>query len=185
MLALVAALLLQAESLKQIPDRPKPWHVHPSPADWRDHSIYFVMTDRFCDGDPSNNRAGHHGYDPANGLAAHGGDCRGLASKLDYIKGLGATTLWITPIVQNFEGYHGYHACHWLAVEPRLGGLDDLRQLVAEAHKRGMYVVIDVVVNHGADLRYPVDGSTKYTEQRRAHEFYARKGRKVLPLPVE
>jgi len=186
---LVLALLLvsQPESLKQVPDRPKPFRekMHASPADWRDQSVYFVMTDRFCDGDPSNNRAGHHGYDPSNAMAAHGGDFRGVASRLDYIKGLGATTVWLTPVVQNYEGYHGYHACDWLAADPRLGGLDDLRLLVAEAHQRGMYVVIDVVVNHGADLRAPVDGSTKWTAERRPHEFVAKKGQKVLPRPVE
>ncbi|MBI2933180.1 MAG: hypothetical protein HYY16_16165 [Planctomycetes bacterium] len=185
----VCALLQQSglSSVKQLPDKPRPFRsrMHASP-DWRDQSIYFVMTDRFFDGDPANNQRGYSTFEKANPHGAHGGDFRGLIRKLDYIKGLGATAIWVTPVLQNYEAYHGYATCNFLEIEPRLGGLKDLREFVAEAHARGMYVILDVVVNHQADLIYPKDGTTGYREEGREQDWYHR-GRKerVMPLPVE
>ena len=81
----------------------------PSPDDWRDQSIYQIMTDRFFDGDPSNN-AVEGNYDPADGYKIHGGDWAGIEQKLDYIQGLGMTAIWISPVQKNAYGaYHGYH----------------------------------------------------------------------------
>src|SRR5579862_2715982 len=85
---------------------------YPSPSDWRDENIYFIFTDRFNDGDPSNDNveSGHgNPYSPADPHAIHGGDLRGIQQKLDYIKSLGATAIWITPIPYNVGGsaYHG------------------------------------------------------------------------------
>ena len=125
---------------------------------WRNQSIYQVITDRFFDGDPSNNNVyGYH--DPAANNKTHGGDWRGLESKLDYIKALGATAVWFSPVVKNGGGnfdYHGYAATDFYEVDPRFGSLQDLQRLVAEAHRRGLLVVNDVVVNHGSTW---VDGA--------------------------
>ena len=87
----------------------------PSPGDWRDENIYFIFLDRFYDGDPSNNNVeSAHGapYSPSDAHAIHGGDLKGVQQKLDYIKSLGATAIWITPIPYNVGGsaFHGYGA---------------------------------------------------------------------------
>ncbi len=117
---------------------------------WRNQSIYQIVTDRFFDGDPSNNSLLPN-YNPSNGGQAHGGDFKGIEKKLDYIKALGATAIWISPVVKNANGdYHGYAATDFYAVNPRMGTLADLQRLVAEAHKRGILVINDVVVNHGS-----------------------------------
>ncbi|HVI57484.1 MAG TPA: alpha-amylase family glycosyl hydrolase [Luteimonas sp.] len=135
----------------------------PSPQ-WRDQVVYFVMTDRFEDGDPSNNDQGTGEYDPADGAKFSGGDLAGLARRLDYVQGLGATAVWITPPVANqwwnprvqYGGYHGYWASDFTAVDPHLGDLDDYRALSRALHGRGMYLVQDVVLNHVGDwFSYP------------------------------
>ena len=134
-----------------------PLHV-PSP-DWRDQVIYFVMTDRFDDGDASNNDQGAGEYAPADGARYNGGDLRGLSRRLDYIQGLGASTVWITPPVANrwwdpgarHGGYHGYWAEDFSKVDAHLGTLEDYRALSRGLHGRGMYLVQDVVLNHTGD----------------------------------
>jgi glycosidase len=138
-----------------------PLHV-PSP-DWRDQVIYFVMLDRFDDGDPANNDQGAGEFDPADRRRFSGGDLRGAARRLDYVQGLGATALWITPPVANqwrdpgdYGGYHGYWATDFTAVDAHLGTLDDYRALSRALHGRGMYLVQDIVLNHvGNWIRYP------------------------------
>jgi glycosidase len=124
--------------------------------DWRDQVIYFVMTDRFADGDPRNNDQGAGEYGAGQRNRFNGGDFRGLLQHLDYIQGLGATSLWVTPPVSNqwltpdgsYAGYHGYWAEHFTKVDPHLGTLDDYRELSRALHARGMYLVQDIVVNH-------------------------------------
>ena len=127
----------------------------PSP-DWRDQVIYFVMTDRFADGDPANNDQRTGEYAPGRGSHYNGGDLRGLTQRLDYIAGLGATALWITPPVanqwidpaNNYTGFHGYWAEHFKRVDRHLGTLADYKALSSALHGRGMYLVQDIVVNH-------------------------------------
>ncbi len=124
---------------------------HPSPADWRDQNIYFIFTDRFNDGDPSNNNANpQSSYNGTNSRRIHGGDFKGIEQKLNYIQALGATAIWITPIPQNVgsSGYHGYGADNFYQLQPNWGSMSDLTSMVAAAHSRGMYVVLDVVCNH-------------------------------------
>lgn len=124
---------------------------HPSPEDWRDQNFYFIFTDRFNDGDPSNNNANpQSGYNPSNSRRIHGGDFRGILKKLDYIQALGATALWITPIPQNVghSGYHGYGADNFYSLQPNWGSTNDLIELVEAVHARGMYICLDVVLNH-------------------------------------
>lgn len=119
--------------------------------DFRDETIYFVMTSRFFDGDSTNNaqcpvNAPYNVGDPG-----WRGDFKGLIDKLDYIKALGFTAVWITPVAENHSAcdYHGYHAIDYSKVDKRLespGATFD--NLVAEAHRRGMKIVLDIVLNH-------------------------------------
>ena len=127
--------------------------------DWRDQVIYFAMIDRFDDGDPANNDQGAGEYDPADNARWSGGDLRGLQRRLDYIRGLGATALWITPPVAQqwwnprarYGGYHGYWAEDFSAVDAHYGDLADYRALADALHACGMALVQDVVVNHTGD----------------------------------
>ncbi|MEM9293671.1 MAG: alpha-amylase family glycosyl hydrolase [Acidobacteriota bacterium] len=131
-------------------------------SEWRDEVLYFAIVDRFADGDESNNRRVNRN---AQG-AFHGGDLAGLTQQIAEIAELGATALWITPVVKNIDGfvtgagfpdwgYHGYWADDFYALDPRFGSEDDLRRLVAAAHERGIKVLLDVVYNHGGyDSRY-------------------------------
>lgn len=126
----------------------------PPPAaggDFRDQTIYFVMTARFFDGDPSNN---YYDRDRIKlGDPQWRGDFKGLISKLDYIKDLGFTAIWVTPPVVNRSGldYHGYHAYDWTAVDPRLESPGATYQdFITAAHAKGLKVVQDVVINHSS-----------------------------------
>ena len=131
----------------------------PSP-DWRDQIIYFVMTDRFDDGDPSNNDQGAGEFDPAINAKYSGGDLAGIERRLDYIRGLGATAIWITPPVAHqwwnvrgqYGGYHGYWGEDFSAVDPHYGTLADYKRLSGSIHAAGMYLVQDIVVNHVANF---------------------------------
>jgi glycosidase len=126
-------------------------------ADWQAQSIYQVITDRFYDGDPANNNADGN-YQPARPWAVHGGDFKGLEQKLDYIKALGATAIWISPIVENANGqFHGYAGRDFYRVDPHWGSLADLQHLVQTAHAKGLRVIDDIVCNHGGGLVYSRD----------------------------
>lgn len=133
----------------------------PSP-DWRDQVIYFAVTDRFADGNPRNNDQGAGEFDPRNPSRFSGGDLQGLRQQLHYIQGLGATALWITPPVANqwlnahgaYSGYHGYWTEHFMKVDRHLGTLRDYQLLSDALHRRGMYLVQDIVVNHVGDFFY-------------------------------
>ena len=93
---------------------------------WRAQSIYQIFTDRFFDGDPNNNNASGS-YNASSGGAVHGGDFKGIEQKLDYIKALGATAIWISPIVKNgFGEYHGYSGSDFYSVDPHWGSLAQL-----------------------------------------------------------
>lgn len=151
-----------------------PLHV-PSP-DWRDQVIYFVMIDRFDDGDPSNNDQGAGEYDPRDPVKYNGGDLRGVTRRIGYIQGLGATAVWITPPVANqwwnrrigHGGYHGYWAEDFTAVDAHFGSLDDYRALSRALHGEGMYLVQDVVLNHTADF---FDYADRWKAEDPAHGF--------------
>ena len=136
-----------------------------------DEIIYFLLPDRFENGDRSNDRGGlsgdrlHTGFDPTAKGFFHGGDLKGLTARLDYIQALGATAIWLGPIYQNkpvqgakgdeSAGYHGYWITDFTAVDPHFGTAADLQALVAAAHARGMKLYLDIIVNHTADvIRY-------------------------------
>ena len=132
--------------------------------DWDEAVIYFAVTDRFFDGDTSNNDAyGVGDYDTSDkgGSSYHGGDFAGLNEKLDYLKDLGVNTIWITPIVENITddqpdaetgmdtyGYHGYWASDFTKLNKHLGTEEEFAALIEAAHSRGMKLMVDVVLNH-------------------------------------
>lgn len=126
--------------------------------------IYFVMTDRFANGDTGNDEAGLTGfsavtgYDPTDIGYFHGGDFKGLTSKLDYISNLGFNSIWITPPVKqryvqgDSAAYHGYWGLDFTTIDPHLGTEEDFKNFVSEAHKRGIKVIVDIVINHTGDI---------------------------------
>lgn len=118
--------------------------------DFRDETIYFAMTTRFYDGDPTNNVYCWDGVKNINDPEWRG-DFKGLIEKLDYIKALGFTAVWITPVVENASGldYHGYHAFDFSKVDPRYESKDvKFQTLIDEVHKRGMKLILDIVLQH-------------------------------------
>ncbi len=141
-----------------------------SPEDWRDVTLYQVVLDRFDDGEEHpafDAEATSRGRDPDQGWHFQGGTLQGLTRRLDYIQRLGANALWISsPLKQrpNEQTYHGYAIQDYLAVDPRFGTEEDFKTLVDEAHARGMWVVLDVVIDHAADLfsYADVDGNPDY-----------------------
>lgn len=148
-------------------------------ADWSDDVVYFVLIDRFADGDSTNNR----GVERSNPGGFHGGDLKGLTQHLDELADLGITALWINPvqkqIPQSFYasaaklgfpefrhfGFHGYWIDDFTAMDPHFGTIEDLKKLVEEAHKRHIKVLLDVVYNHAGygssyELRRTSDGQS-------------------------
>ncbi|MCR2803817.1 family 14 glycosylhydrolase [Paenibacillus soyae] len=123
-------------------------------ADWSTKSIYFIMTDRFVNGDPSNDHYGGF-YSNKNDMRKwHGGDFQGIINNLDYIKNMGFNAIWITP-VQMQRGdysYHGYHTYDFYAIDGHLGTMEKFKELVDTAHGKGIAVMLDVVLNHTGDF---------------------------------
>jgi alpha-amylase len=153
---------------------------------WQGQSIYQIITDRFYDGDPSNNDADGN-YNPQRSRGAHGGDFKGIEQKLDYIKALGASAIWISPIVLNARGeYHGYAARDFYKVDPRWGTLEDLQHMVQAAHARGLLVIDDIVVNHGGDLVYSTDpGYGKFRAPPDGYQLSYRNPTRTYPPPFD
>ncbi len=134
----------------------------------QDEIIYFVLPDRFENGDPSNDHGGYaqdrlkSGFDPAHKGFFHGGDLKGLTRRLDYIAGLGATAIWLGPIYKNkpvqglpgeeSAGYHGYWITDFTDVDPHFGTKADLKEFVDAAHARGIKIYLDIITNHSADV---------------------------------
>ncbi len=133
-----------------------------------DEVIYFMLPDRFNNGNPDNDRGGidgnrlDHGFDPTHKGFYHGGDLVGLTEKLDYIQGMGVTAIWLGPIyknkpVQGPEGdesaaYHGYWITDFTKPDPHLGTEEDLQAFIDAAHARNMKVYLDIITNHSADV---------------------------------
>lgn len=123
----------------------------PSRTDFRDEQIYFLLPTRFYDGDPSNNTQCWDNHTKNAGDPAWRGDFKGLIKKMDYIKALGFTAIWITPIVENASGYdyHGYHAHDFSKVDHRHESEGvSFQTVIDEAHSRGMKIILDIVLNH-------------------------------------
>ncbi|EJM1980818.1 alpha-amylase [Escherichia coli] len=135
----------------------------PAPFDWHNATVYFVLTDRFENGDPSNDQSyGRHKDGMAEIGTFHGGDLRGLTNKLDYLQQLGVNALWISAPFEQIHGwvgggtkgdfphyaYHGYYTQDWTNLDANMGSEADLRTLVDNAHQRGIRILFDVVMNH-------------------------------------
>jgi glycosidase len=134
----------------------------------QDEVIYFLLTDRYENGDPSNDRGGSSGgrlitgFDPTDKGFYHGGDLKGLTSKLDYIQSLGVTAIWVAPIFKNkpvqgghgqeSAAYHGYWITDFTRPDPHFGTEAELHQFITAAHQRGIKVYFDIVTNHTADV---------------------------------
>src|SRR5260370_35010247 len=114
--------------------------------------MYLMMPDRFADGDPTNDEPAEApgSHDRSKPRAYHGGDLLGIQNHLPYLKDLGVTTLWLTPIVKNgaTQDYHGYGAVALYAVDPHLGSLKDYQDLVAAPHQQGLTMFVDSVPHH-------------------------------------
>ncbi|MEU8030354.1 pullulanase-type alpha-1,6-glucosidase [Streptomyces sp. NPDC049099] len=140
--------------------------------------FYFVMPDRFANGDKANDEGGltgsrlSTGYDPTDKGFYQGGDLKGLTKRLDYIKGLGTTAIWMAPIFKNrpvqgtganaSAGYHGYWITDFTQVDPHFGTGKDLKTLISKAHAKGMKVFFDVITNHTADVVDHEEKSSDY-----------------------
>jgi pullulanase/glycogen debranching enzyme len=148
-----------------------------------DEFIYFVMTDRFANGDPANDQGGSastdrevHGFDPTDKAFYHGGDIAGLQDKLDYLEGLGVTALWVTPPFTNrwvqgvgtadvSAAYHGYWQIDLTQIDPHLGSNAEMKSFIDAAHSRNMKVYFDIVANHTGDVIQYVGGESGYRDK--------------------
>lgn len=153
----LAALGLSPAAAESYRDRPP-----------EEEIVYFVLPDRFENGDEANDRGGiagdrlDHGFDPTHKGFYHGGDLAGLTRRLDYIQSLGATAIWLGPIYKNkpvqgssgneSSGYHGYWITDFTQVDPHFGTREDMKRFVDAAHARGMKVYLDIITNHTADV---------------------------------
>ncbi|MGK3939051.1 pullulanase-type alpha-1,6-glucosidase [Streptomyces caeruleatus] len=168
----LAAALVQPLSARADTPPPPPSDAklaaEPARHDDTREQFYFVLPDRFANGDTSNDRGGltgsrlSTGYDPTDKGFYQGGDLKGLTKRLDYIKGLGTTSIWMAPIFKNrpvqgtganaSAGYHGYWITDFTQVDPHFGTNKDLETLISKAHAKGMKVFFDVITNHTADV---------------------------------
>ena len=172
MCATLAPAAAPAFAAPQAPRPPAPpsdarLAAEPARHDLTRDQFYFVLPDRFANGDAKNDRGGltgtrlEHGYDPTDKGFYQGGDLKGLTDRLDYIKGLGTTAIWMAPIFRNkpvqgagkdaSAGYHGYWITDFTQVDPHFGTNADLEKLIDKAHAKGMKVFFDVITNHTAD----------------------------------
>ena len=139
----------------------------PSPDDWRDHWIYFLLIDRFYNPDKPPRHRPYDGEFPE----FQGGTFRGVQAKLPYLKDMGVGAIWLSPVLKNVptdtHSYHGYGIQNFLEIEPRLASHpdraeDELHELITEAHRLGIYVILDIVLHHAGNVfTYLVDGKEK------------------------
>ena len=149
--------------------------------------VYFVLPDRFENGDPTNDRGEFTGdrlatgFDPTAKGFFHGGDLKGLTERLDYIQGMGVTAIWFAPIFQNkpvqgpkgeeSAGYHGYWVTDFTRPDSHFGTREDFRTFVEAAHARGMKVYMDIITNHTADVITYADGPATNFEYRSLGDY--------------
>jgi cyclomaltodextrin glucanotransferase len=139
--------------------------------DFTKETIYFILIDRFLDGDPSNNPTGKiYSPDKSEWKLYWGGDLQGITDRLPYIKSLGATAIWITPVVENPEdlyiygtekisAYHGYWGKDFKRINPYFGSMETFDKLVKTAHEMGIKVILDFVLNHTSPCGQGCDGA--------------------------
>ncbi|MEE1939926.1 pullulanase-type alpha-1,6-glucosidase [Streptomyces sp. TRM 70361] len=179
--ALLATLVTAAAPAEAAPPPPPSdakLAAEPARHDLTREQFYFVLPDRFANGDRSNDRGGLSGdrlttgYDPTRKGFYQGGDLRGLINRLDYVKGLGTTAIWMAPVFKNkpvqgtgdntSAGYHGYWITDFTRVDPHFGTNAELRELIDKAHAKGMKVFFDVITNHTADVVGHEEKSSSY-----------------------
>ncbi|MEU3457176.1 pullulanase-type alpha-1,6-glucosidase [Micromonospora sp. NPDC006766] len=150
----------------------------------RAEQFYFLLPDRFANGDQRNDTGGlagdrlTTGLDPTDKGFYHGGDLKGVIDKLDYIQGLGTTAIWLAPVFKNrpvqgtgadvSAGYHGYWITDFTQVDPHFGTNEELKRLVTLAHQRGMKVYLDIIVNHTADVIRYAENRYGYVDKKTA-----------------
>lgn len=143
--------------------------------------FYFLMADRFANGDTGNDNGGlvggrmETGFDPTDKGFYHGGDLKGVTQKLDYIKGLGTSAIWLTPSFKNrpvqgegenaSAGYHGYWITDFTQIDPHLGSNEDMKALIDAAHAKGMKVFFDIITNHTADVISYAENQYSYRDK--------------------
>jgi glycosidase len=170
----------------------------PSPREWEDQTLYFLMVDRFSNGHEQNLYDPEKDYENAlqsedtkkewleAGDKWNGGTLQGIKSKLDYFSELGITAIWISPIFKQVafeESYHGYGIQNFLAVDPHFGKLEDLRELVKAAHEKGIYIILDIILNHSGNVfTYEADNPDYTGEQFSIKAFNNSKGEPTIPL---
>ena len=164
-----------------------------TPREWREEFIYFLLVDRFHDGRDRRPGPGRTGAIAPERLRRFcGGTIRGITKQLDYIQGLGCTSVWLSPVFEN-EGapdpasssYHGYAIRNFLKIDPRFGTTKDLVELVDEAHRRDMRVILDCVANHAADVfAYAGEDPRYFADDARRYELGAWRDEEH-PVPVE
>jgi alpha-amylase len=169
--ASVAALALALAGAAASATTSRPSAAPAAPPSLNDDRIYFVLTDRYANGDPSNDAGGvtgtrnQTGYDPSSTAYFHGGDFKGLIEHLQRVREMGFNAIWVTPPFVNqvsngsSAGYHGYWGLDFTRVDPHLGTNADFAAFVARAHALGLKVILDVVPNHTADVIQPSGGS--------------------------
>src|SRR4051812_23333246 len=140
-------------------------------------TIYLLMPDRFANGHPANDTGGlaggaeENGFDPIRTGYYHGGDFAGATAKLDYIHGLGITTVWTTPpfcnkpVQSGSAGYHGYLALDFFNVDPHPATNDEYAEFVRQVPARGMLFSLDIAVTHTADVIHFADNQTGYRDK--------------------
>lgn len=146
------------EDIQEILENAPQKDVFPSPTEWRDQFIYFLLVDRFNDGKRRplyNEETALRDRDPSLGETFQGGTIAGITRELKYIKDLGATAVWLSPVFKNRiedeRGYHAYGIQDFLDIDPRFGTKKDLEKLTKEAHSLGLYVILDIIINHTGD----------------------------------
>ena len=159
-----------------------------------EETVYFVLPDRFANGDTSNDRGGYRGdrlktgFDPAAKGFYHGGDLKGLREKLPYLKDMGITAIWFAPIFKNkpvqgpegdeSAGYHGYWVTDFTQPDPHFGTRAEFKDFVDAAHGMGMKVYMDIITNHTADvIRYKNGAATNYEYRSRGDYPYSTRGK--------
>ncbi|WP_260483440.1 alpha-amylase family glycosyl hydrolase [Sphingomicrobium flavum] len=162
-----------------------------------DEVVYFVLPDRFDNGDPSNDRGGiaggrlDHGFDPTHKGFFNGGDLKGLTNRLDYLQEMGITAIWFAPVFKNkpvqggpgreSAGYHGYWVTDFTSIDPHFGTNEEFKAFVDAAHGRGMKVYMDIITNHTADVIGYSNGDYSY-RSKADYPYWTRGGTDGEPI---
>lgn len=188
--------------INQRPPPPNPYH--PSPSAWESQVLYFLLPDRFATGaedtippytENDNSNATSSTSSAASwreaGATWQGGKLKGIKSQLGYLKRLGVTAVWVGPIFKQVlhdeNSYHGYAVQNFLNIDPHFGTREDLKELVQAAHEMGLYIILDIILNHSGDVFEYKGGKKDYTGQKYEVEgFRDAKGEATLPFePVD